>query len=78
MNDDKKDQGLDTLESEADNNAASPGGDSFSVQESETDEQEKLMRQIDVETGAPPAIRHPVHLTLVAGSNDDPPGWPDF
>jgi hypothetical protein len=37
-----------------------------------------LARQIEVETGAPPAIRNPAHLTLVGGNDDDPPDWPDF
>jgi hypothetical protein len=78
MNDDEKHQGLDTPERGADYNAAPPGSDSFSVEEAESDEQEELMRQIKVETGAPPAIRDPVHITLVVGSDDDPPGWPDF
>ena len=59
-------------------NAVLSGGDSFSVEETETDMQEELTRQIEVETSAPPAIRNPVHLTLVGSSDDDPPDWPDF
>jgi len=72
------DNNVNTPESLADNNAAPSGGDSFSVEESETDEQKELTRQIEVETGAPPAIRKPAHLILVGGSDDDPPDWPDF
>ena len=78
MNDDEKDARLDMTEGITNNSAAPPGGDSFSVDEKETDGQEELPRQIEVETGAPPAIRKPDHLTLVGGSDDDPPDWPDF
>jgi len=60
------------------NSAAPPGGDSLSVEETETDEQKELARQIEVEPGAPPAISKPAHFTLVGGSDDDPPDWPDF
>jgi hypothetical protein len=54
MNNEKDNFG--TPESVADNNAAPPGGDSFSVEEAETDEREELARQIEVETGAPHAV----------------------
>ena len=65
-------------ESVAGDNTASSGSDFFSVEETETDDQEELTRQIEVETGATPAIRNPAHLTLVGGNDDDPPDWPDF
>ena len=72
------DNNVNTPESVADNNAVLSGGDSFSVEETEADGREELTRQIEVETGAPPAIRKPAHLILVGGSDDDPPDWPDF
>lgn len=78
MKSNEGDNNVNTPESVADNNAAQPGGDSFSVEETETDGQEELTRQIEVETGAPPAIRNHAHLTLVGSSDDDPPDWPDF
>ena len=78
MNDDEKGHSLDTPESVADNNATPPGNYSFYVEETEADKQEESARQIEVETGAPPAIRKPAHLTLVGGNDDDPPYWPDF
>jgi len=78
MNDDEKDNSLDAPESVAGDNSPTVDGDSFSVEETETDEHEELTRQIEVETGAPPAIRNPVHLTLVGGGDGDPPDWPDF
>ena len=40
-------------------NAVLSGGDSFSVEETETDMQEELTRQIEVETSAPPAPPEP-------------------
>ena len=72
------DNNVNTPESVADNNAVPSGGDSFSIEETETDEQEELAQQIEVEPGAPPATRNPAHLILVGGSDDDPPDWPDF
>jgi hypothetical protein len=76
--DDEKDDSLDTTEVTINNGAAPSGGDSFSVEETETDGQEELARQIGVETSEPPAIRNPAHLTLAGISDDDPPDWPDF
>jgi len=78
MNSDDGDNNVNTQESVADNSAGPTGGDSFSVGETEADEQEELTRQIEVETGEPPAIRNPAHLTLVGGSDNGPPDWPDF
>jgi len=78
MKSNEVDNNVNTPESVADNNAAPPSGDSLSVEETETDGQEELARQIEVETGAPPAIRNPANLTLVGGNDDDPPDWPDF
>ncbi len=78
MKSNEGDNNVNTPESVADNNAVPSSGDSFSVEETETDGQEELMRQAEVETGAPPVIRNPAHLTLVGGSDDDPPDWPDF
>ena len=78
MKSNEGDNNVNAPESVADNNAAPPGGDSFSVEETETDRQEELTRQIGAETGAPPAIRNPANLTLVGGNDDDPPDWPDF
>lgn len=72
------DNNVNTPESVADNNAVLSGGDSLSVEETETGEQEESARQIEVEPGAPPAIRNAAHLTLVGSSDDDPPDWPDF
>jgi hypothetical protein len=62
----------------ASDSKAPSSGDSFSVEETETDEQEELAPQIEVKPGEPPAIRNPARLTLVGGSDDDPPDWPDF
>ena len=78
MNDVEKDNSLDAPESLGGDNSPPVDGDSFSVEETETDRQEELARQIEVETGAPPTIRNPAHLTLVGGSDDDPPDWPYF
>jgi hypothetical protein len=75
---DEKDKNFDEPESVVGNNSPPVGGDSFSVEETETDEQKELARQIEVETGAPPAIRNPAHLSLARSSDDDPPDWPDF
>jgi hypothetical protein len=73
MNDDEKGHSIDTTESAAGANAAPPDDDSFNVEGTEANEQEESARQIEVETGAPPAIRNPAHLTLVGGNDDDPP-----
>jgi len=78
MNDDEKGHSLDTPESVADNNATPPGNYSFYVEETEADKQEESARQIEVETGAPPATHNPANITLVGGNDDDPPNWPDF
>ena len=78
MNDDEKDARLDMTEGITNNNAAPTGGDSLSDEEIETDGQEELTRQIEVETGAPPETRNPAHLSLVDDSDDYPPDWPDF
>jgi hypothetical protein len=75
---DEKDKNFDKPESVVGNNSPPAGGDSFSVEEAETDEHQELTRQIEVETGAPPAILNPAHLTLAGSSDDDPPDWPDF
>ncbi len=72
------DNNVNTPESVADNNAVLSGGDSFSVEETEADGREELTRQIETEASAPPVIRNPALLTLVGGSDDDPPYWPDF
>ncbi len=69
---------VNTPECVSENNAVPSGGDSLSVEETETNGQEELARQIEAETGAPPAIRKPAHLTLVGGNDDDPPDWPNF
>jgi hypothetical protein len=78
MKSNEGDNNVNTPESVADNNAAPSDGDSFSVEETEADREEELTQQIEVETGEPPAIRNPAHLTLVGGSDDDPPDWPNF
>jgi len=78
MSKDEKGNNLDAPEGVPGDNSPPVDGDSFSVEETETDRQEELARQIEVETGAPPTIRNPAHLTLVGGSDDDPPDWPDF
>jgi hypothetical protein len=78
MNDDEKDNSLDAPESVGSDSSPPVDNDSFSVAETETDEQEELARKIEVETGATPAIRNPAHLTLAEGGDDDPPDWPGF
>jgi hypothetical protein len=78
MNGNNGDNNINAPERVVDDNTAPSGDDPFSVEETETDEQEELTRQIEVETGAPPVIRKPSHLTLAGGSDDDPPDWPDF
>lgn len=78
MNDNEKNNSLNTTESAAGANAAPPGDDSFYYEETEADEQGELARQIEVETGAMPVTSNPAHLTLVGGNDDDPPNWPDF
>jgi hypothetical protein len=75
---DEKDNSLDAPESVAGENSPPVDGDSFSVAETETDEQEELAGQIEVETGATPSICNPAHLTLAGSSDGDPPDWPDF
>jgi hypothetical protein len=78
MNDNEKDNSLDTTESAAGANAAPSGDDSFYVEGTEADKQEESAQQIEVETSATPATRNPANLTLVGGNDDDPPNWPDF
>jgi len=72
MKSNEGDNNANTPESMADNNAVPSGDDSLSVEETEADVREELTRQIEVETGEPPAIRNPAHLTLVGGNDDDP------
>ncbi len=78
MNDEEKDDRLNTPEEVAGGGAAQTGGDSFSAAETETDEREELTRWTEEEFDAPPEIRKPTHLTLVRDVDDDPPDWPDF
>ena len=77
MNNNEKDNGLDEIESIADNSVAPAGCDSFSIGETENNDQE-LAQQIEMRIGAPPATSNPTNLTSVEDSDDDPPGWPGF
>jgi hypothetical protein len=77
MNGDEKSDSLDEPESKSDNGDAPAGGDSFSIGETENNDQE-LAQQIEMRTGALPATSNPANLTSVGDNDDDPPGWPDF
>lgn len=76
MNNNEKDNGLDEIESIADNSVAPAGCDSFSIEETENNDQE-LAQQIEMGAGAP-VPSNLANLTSAEDSDDDPPGWPDF
>jgi hypothetical protein len=77
MNGDEKGDSLDEPESISDNGDAPAGGGSFSIGETENNDQE-LAQQIKMGAGAPTATSNPANLPSVGDSDIDPPGWPDF